>query len=90
MTTMTKATRAAMLALSLACAALVIALLVTVAWGLDAVRAYRIAERRRIHAFRLAELSSERERFAVAIRDEALDQLRVIHADLHRAARRAA
>lgn len=80
-----------MLAISLTCAALVIALLVTVAWGLDAARAYRIAERRRIHAFRLAEFSAERESHHKAIASEAIRQLRghyvshapAIHYDIH-------
>jgi len=80
-----------MLALSLTCAGLVIALLVTVAWGLDAVRAYRITEKRRAHAFRLAEVAGAREAHHKAITSEAIRQLRghyvshapIIHHDIH-------
>lgn len=80
-----------MLAVSLTCVALALALIVTATWGLDRARAYHIAERRRANAFRLAEVAGAREAHHKAITAEAIRQLRghyvshapAVHYDIH-------
>lgn len=80
-----------MLAVGLTCVALALALIVTATWGLDRARAYRVAEKRRANAFRLAEVAGAREAHHKAITAEAIRQLRghyvghatIVHHDLH-------
>jgi hypothetical protein len=64
-----------MLALGLFAAALAILAILATTWGLDQRRAYRVAEKRRANAFRLANLAGEREQHHRAIRQEAIRQL---------------
>ena len=68
-----------MLALGLFSTALAILAIVTATWGLDQRRAYRIAERRRATAFRLAELAAEGHRHQRAISAEAMRRLRAAY-----------
>lgn len=66
-------------------AAALAALPIVALWGLRWRRAYRIAEKRRANAFRLAEVAGAREAHHKAITAEAIRQLRghyVTHAPI--------